>query len=127
MIRPVEQIREYLPVDEIKSATTLMLEQTQQSIYDNRTFYKNLIKHYGRQNLIDDVVGLESKLNIRMYATYGFVGDELEFISYFFSTVQANTLVWWLSDHEDIPPKRIATFLRIWAFAHWSDIAITKQ
>lgn len=126
-IASVITIREVLPVDNIKSATILMLEKTQMSIYENRTIYKNLIKYYGQESLKRDITEQLSNLNNKLYTQYDFPDDEREFVAFFLASSQASILIWWLCEHDDIPPKRIARLFSTWAFAHWREIETQNE
>lgn len=121
-VRPVLQVREVLPLDAIYSATHLMIEQSFERIWERRSLYCNLFKHYGRDLLADDIVAVLEPLCHSVYERYHFPTEENEFVVRLFSSLQVLIIYWWLTEHDDITPKAIARYFNDWCFGRWRDL-----
>lgn len=119
---PVFQVREVLPLDTIRSASHLMIEQSFERIWEKRSIYRNLFKHYGRAELEDDITAALKPLNRSVYERYHFPEEENEFVIQLFSSFQVPMVHWWLTSHEEIPPKRMARYFHDWCFSHWKEL-----
>lgn len=122
LVAPVIKVREVLPLDAIKSATLLMTESTYATLDRHRAVYKNLIRHFGREELGRAIVGALLPLNESLYQKYSFSPEETQFAAYFFAATQVNILVWWFDGHEDIPAKQVAYLHYKWAYAYWREM-----
>lgn len=120
-VSPVLKAREFLPLDEIKSATAIMNERAYATVHKNLRLYRNLIEHYGREELGADIASALYELNSSVYEGYGFDPEEKEFAAWFFATSQIPMLFWWVMEHSDIPPQRMAEYHYRWSFAHWRE------
>lgn len=121
-VNPVLQVREVLPLDSIRSSSHLMIEQSFERIYQRRSIYLNLFKHYGRAQLNDDIGRLLAPLNRQIYSRYGLPEKENEFVVALFSTFQIPVIHWWLTERDDISPKHMARYFYDWCFGHWKDV-----
>lgn len=124
---PIKQVREVLPLDRIRSATQLMIEQSFERIWKKRAVYRNLFSHYGRTELADDITAVLAPLNRHVYKRYNFTEEEYEFVTQLFSSFHIPLIHWWLTKREDIPPERMARYFNTWCFGHWRDIDENEQ
>ena len=125
-VTPVLALRELLPLDEIKSATMLLLEKNSATVWENRAFYKNVIKNMGRdafmQAFTEEVTALNRRLYTQTAATQDFSDLEREFVAFYLAQSQAAIIVWWLGEHEDLSPKEVAHLFNDWGFARYREL-----
>ena len=119
---PVLKIREILPLDNIYSATHLMIERSFELIWERRALYRNLFKTYGRDLLSDDITSVLKPLCRSVYEHYQFPPEENEFVVQLFSSFQMPIIYWWLTEHDEIAPKSMARYFNTWCFGHWRDL-----
>lgn len=119
---PILQVREVLPLDHIQTSTQMMVEQSFDRVWQKRNLYRNLFKHYGRTELADDVTHVLSELNRGIYFQYNLPEEELEFVVQLYSSMKMPIIYWWITEHDDIPPKRMADYYVNWCFDHWKKI-----
>ncbi|MDR1014954.1 MAG: TetR/AcrR family transcriptional regulator, partial [Coriobacteriales bacterium] len=112
-VRPVETIAGLLPLDEIKSATRLMMERLHRTFFDNMEYYERLVSSIGTQGFIDAFVKEEGELNRQMYLEKGLSEIEAQFASDILCAAQAASLVWWLG-HRELDYRQMADMNLKW-------------
>ena len=125
-VKPVTQLREILPVEEIKSAPLLMIENAFRIFYENRDSYKKLLHYRGNMTLVETITQEVRALNQEIYSTYDISQEERDFAAYFFASTQAMIFMWWVQEKEDVLPKQMAKQYYAWAFGHWQDLMVQK-
>ena len=121
-VEPVRQLRNLLPMEEIKSSPILLIERMFQTFYENRDYYSKLLHYRGNMSLVEAITREISILNREIYSTYDMTPEDRDFAVYLFASTQAMIFVWWIREKEDIPPKQMAKLYHSWCFGHWSEI-----
>lgn len=126
MADPVRALRSLLPIDDIKSATPLLLEKTCTSVYEHRELYKSLLSSMDRATFTSIVTEELYQLNMEVYGLRGLSQIETEFVSHLFASMQTPLIAWWLEGHEDMSPKQVAHYFNVWAFSSWREFDSEK-
>lgn len=121
-VAPVRALRALLPMDEIKSSTSLMLEKTHITMYENKDYYLSVTKGCGMAWFIETYTEQSYRLNLELYEERGFPAEEVDFVAHYYAASQAMVFEWWLSRGMDVPPKQVAKMMNTWGFAHWREI-----
>ncbi|MDR0513590.1 MAG: TetR/AcrR family transcriptional regulator [Coriobacteriaceae bacterium] len=121
-IGPVRSIRATLPIEEIKSAGRLLVERSHKVFYEERKRYRKLLNYKGNMSLVETITRETYQLNQEIYQDYTLAPDEKDFAAYFAAASSAMIFAWWITEREDIEPKRMAKLTYEWAFSHWNDI-----
>lgn len=116
---PSRQFREILPAEEIKSSTTLLLDKLYATLGENRAYYENLLRHYGKMKFMETAITVLDPFGREIFTGYNLPEDEIDFISYFFAVTAAASVIWWIDGHADVSPKRMAKLVNTWAYAEW--------
>jgi AcrR family transcriptional regulator len=121
-ITPVREIRNLLPVDEIKSSMILMLEMMSATAYNHKEYYRGLLHFRGHNTLVEAIVTEVSALNAELYVSRIESSEERAFVSYAFGWVPSILLLWWIDKGNETDPKTMAKYIERWLFSHWREI-----
>jgi AcrR family transcriptional regulator len=121
-VAPVRQLRNIMPLDEIKSATQLVNESTHTSVYEKRNLYAKLLDYRGKYSLAEAIKKATFAFNLEVFGKYLKDSDEVEFSSYLVAASSAMAIDWWLRDHINIPPKQMAKYQTTWLYAHFREL-----
>lgn len=116
---PSRQYREILPAEEIKSSTTLLLNQLYVNLGEKKTYYESILRNYGKMEFMETAITVLVPFGRKIFDGYDLPEDEIDFISYFFAVTAPASVIWWLDGHTDVSPKRMAKLVNTWAYAEW--------
>ncbi len=124
---PVLNLRKLLPMDEIKSSATLMLERLCTTLYEKKDLYRKLEHYRGRNSLLEAINEKMIRLNLELYENTIDDDEEREIAAYFCSVGCNGLLIRWITTDNTIDPKHMAKYLNDWVFAHWREINSEKE
>lgn len=90
------------------SSTTIM-ENWYLSFYRHKEFYLIAIKENGQNSLFDTVLNVVEEYNRKLFEPYA-SGDDLDYYSYKYSSLQAMLLKKWMIDGMKVKPGEIAKY-----------------
>ncbi|MDR3053276.1 MAG: TetR/AcrR family transcriptional regulator [Coriobacteriales bacterium] len=118
LVMPVTNLREILPLDEIKSAPLLVMERMHQILYDNRQMYKSLINNPGKAQMVELFTNATYNLNLEIYGNYGLDPLECDYAAYFCAAASAMIQIRWLEQGCALDPKHMAKLNDTWVMSH---------
>jgi hypothetical protein len=117
-IVPLVEVRKILPIDEMKSSQTHLSERDLKTLKDKRVIYENLLKNYGRMELIDLMIKNTQEFNHKVYTIQNFSIDDVEFASYFVATSSVMAKIRWMEGGFKESPERMAKLINDYSLSH---------
>jgi AcrR family transcriptional regulator len=110
-IAPFLELREILPMDGIRSASIHMTELDLQTLKKNRTIYENLLKNYGRMELIDLMIQNTEQFNREVYREQYYTFDNLGFAAYFAAASGTMIKIRWMESGFKETPEELGKLI----------------
>ncbi|MDR0501501.1 MAG: TetR family transcriptional regulator [Coriobacteriales bacterium] len=121
-IEPPTTLRTIMDVDNFKSAPRLLTERAYQNVLNNAACYKNLLTHLGKQALLDIILEENYEFSRKLFNTYDWSTDEMDYAAWCMASVTATTIVRWIKNDFDINASKLAQLYNLWVMAHWREI-----
>jgi AcrR family transcriptional regulator len=128
MIKPTVVISEHLSgIDEMDSMTSILLRNTYQRIFENRTAYENLLSGMGKSMFIERIHDVLLKWTVSFAEHYGLSEREQDYAANLLSSSQVAVLVNWIEKGFDTSPEHLAEFCEFWRFSSWRTLATRRS
>ncbi|MDR0515375.1 MAG: TetR/AcrR family transcriptional regulator [Coriobacteriaceae bacterium] len=121
-ISPLVEVRKILPIDEIRSSQTHLTERDLVTLKDNRDVYGNLLRNFGRMELIDLFITNTAAFNRKVYSAQGFPIENIEFAAYFVAAATTMSKIYWMENGFKESPQQMARLINDFSLAHLLDL-----
>jgi AcrR family transcriptional regulator len=127
LIGPTLLVQKVLPVQNIKTMTTLMLERTYQGYRDNKAIYENLLNGLGEIGLLKVLMNVIWSYTKELYETYELPSEERDFASYCLAAAQSMIQLRYIQDGCLTSPQKMARYCNAYLFAHAREAGLGTQ
>ena len=113
-IVPILELNRLLPLQNVKSAPTLITERDFKTLFENRKIYLNLLENYGRMQFIDLIIQNTESSCLKTMSSSGLSELDLEFSAYFIAATSAMIKIRWMEGGFKESPETMTKLLNTW-------------
>lgn len=116
----VERVSALLSImnwESIDHRSEIFLEGVYGCIYEHKSYYLEICRHFGSFWLAKQLFALTSNLGDLPYKDNAISDDEISFVISMFNGVNAAAFKWWLDEGFETSPKKLAQMIAKWGYA----------
>ena len=126
LIKPVQVLNSLFGIGTLKTSPLLLAERVYLKVYENKSFYTNLVTHKSvHYGFVDMVTKQYQTLNNELFAKTDVSKEEREFISYLVAAAQAMVFQRWIREGMKTPPQVMAKYFSKYVLAAVSPESMT--